>query len=171
MTVGGGVLFEQIFDPLFNAGMEMRRCLQTVNENTATEPDTATGACPCVGLMGPALAGGLARYEGIHGLIGDSLLSVRMVSGRGEIVAASRAQNPDLFWGIRGAGQNFGIVTEAVFRIYDLTASNIVNADYIFSGDKVEGFYEAMRSLSTKMPAELNLLTLMFYDNVFNEVS
>ncbi|KAF1980967.1 FAD-dependent oxidase [Aulographum hederae CBS 113979] len=151
MTIGGGVLFSEILDPLFDAGKEI-----------------PTGACPCVSVLGPALAGGLARYQGLYGLIGDNILSVRIVTGRGDVVTASSTENTDLFWAVKGAGLNFGVVSEATFKIHDNHARNIVNADYIFSGDKVEDFYQAMKDLSTKMPPELSLLSIVYFDRELN---
>ncbi|KAF2873888.1 FAD-dependent oxidase [Massariosphaeria phaeospora] len=148
MTIGGGVLFEAIIPPLYKAGKELQ-----------------TGACPCVSVLGPTLGGGLSRYEGIHGLITDALVSARVVTGVGNIVTASRTQNSDLFWGLQGAGFNFGVVVEATYEIYDLTnGGNVVNADYVFPAPANRSFYQAMKDVSATMPAELSLLSLLFYD-------
>lgn len=49
----------------------------------------------------------------------DNILSVRLTTATGETITVSNTSNPDLFWALRGAGQNFGIVTEATYRIYD----------------------------------------------------
>ena len=61
-------------------------------------------------MMGATLGGGIGRSHGIHGMIIDALVSVRLVTADGQIIEASEKTNSDLFWGIRGAGQNFGIV-------------------------------------------------------------
>ncbi len=55
----------------------------------------------------------------MHGLASDNLLSARIALASGEIVTASKEQNTDLFWAIRGAGPNFGIATEFTFRAHD----------------------------------------------------
>ena len=52
-----------------------------------------------------------------YGLTIDQLLSVDLVTAEGELVKASETKNADLFWGVRGGGGNFGIVTEFEFRL------------------------------------------------------
>ena len=55
-----------------------------------------------------------------HGLTIDQLVSVDLVTAEGEFVKASERENADLFWGVRGGGGNFGIVTEFEFRAVPL---------------------------------------------------
>jgi FAD/FMN-containing dehydrogenase len=69
------------------------------------------------GLAGLTLGGGIGWLMRKYGLTVDQLLSVDMITANGEFVKASASENPDLFWGIRGAGGNFGIVTEFEFRL------------------------------------------------------
>jgi FAD/FMN-containing dehydrogenase len=72
------------------------------------------------GLAGLTLGGGIGWIMRKHGLTIDRLLSVDVVTAAGEFVKASASQNPDLFWGVRGGGGNFGIVTEFEFRLCPL---------------------------------------------------
>ncbi|KAE8386654.1 hypothetical protein BDV23DRAFT_187058 [Aspergillus alliaceus] len=67
---------------------------------------------------GTTLGGGYGWLTGSYGLIIDNLLSVKMVLADGRVVTASITDNTDLFWAVRGAGQNFGVATEFVFKAY-----------------------------------------------------
>jgi FAD/FMN-containing dehydrogenase len=69
------------------------------------------------GLAGLTLGGGIGWLMRKHGLTIDQLLSVDLITADGEPVRASATENADLFWGIRGGGSNFGIVTEFEFRL------------------------------------------------------
>jgi FAD binding domain/Berberine and berberine like len=69
------------------------------------------------GLSGLTLGGGIGWLMRKHGLTIDQLLSVDLVTAEGEFVKASERENADLFWGVRGGGGNFGIVTEFELRL------------------------------------------------------
>ena len=69
------------------------------------------------GISGLTLGGGIGWLMRKHGLTIDQLVSVDLVTAEGELVRASRDENADLFWGVRGGGGNFGIVTEFEFRL------------------------------------------------------
>ena len=72
------------------------------------------------GLAGLTLGGGIGWLMRKFGLTIDQLLSVEMVTAGGEVVRASEGENADLFWGVRGGGGNFGVVTQFEFNLNPL---------------------------------------------------
>jgi hypothetical protein len=72
------------------------------------------------GLAGLTLGGGIGWLQRKYGLTIDQLLSVDLITAEGELVKASETENADLFWGIRGGGGNFGVVTKFEFRLNPL---------------------------------------------------
>jgi hypothetical protein len=76
-----------------------------------------SGIVTHTGLSGLTLGGGINWVMRKYGLTIDQLLSVDLVTAEGELVKASETENADLFWGVRGGGGNFGIVTDFEFRL------------------------------------------------------
>jgi FAD/FMN-containing dehydrogenase len=76
-----------------------------------------SGIVTHTGLSGLTLGGGINWLMRKYGLTIDQLLSVDLITAEGEFVKASASENEDLFWGIRGGGGNFGIVTNFEFRL------------------------------------------------------
>jgi FAD/FMN-containing dehydrogenase len=81
---------------------------------------TTGGQVSHTGVAGLTLGGGLGYLMGKHGATCDNLLSVDVVTADGEMLTASAEQNQDLFWAVRGAGANFGVVTSFRYRLYPL---------------------------------------------------
>jgi FAD/FMN-containing dehydrogenase len=72
------------------------------------------------GVAGLTLGGGMGRLQRKHGLTIDNLLAVDLVTADGRVVRASADEHPELFWGLRGAGANFGIAVGFRFRLHEL---------------------------------------------------
>ena len=79
-----------------------------------------TGVASVTGVAGLTLGGGFGYLSRKHGMSLDNLRSVDVVTARGELAHASEDENADLFWGIRGGGGNFGIVTSFEFDLHEL---------------------------------------------------
>jgi len=101
----------------------------------------------------------------------DVLQSVRLVTASGDLVTASEHENSDLFWGIRGAGMNFGIVVEATYHVPELTNNGeVMNADFLFLVNESTTVFEYFRSLEESLPAELSLILQVGYNINFGGV-
>jgi len=88
------------------------------------------GIVTTTGLAGLTLGGGIGWLMRKHGLTVDQLLSVELITAGGERVTASADENPDLFWGLRGGGGNFGVVTEFTFSLNPLPPAVLAGPIY-----------------------------------------
>lgn len=117
------------------------------------------------------LGGGLGVLYGIHGLLIDSLVSVRLVTAAGEAITVSDTEHPDLFWAIRGAGANFGVVTSATYRIYDQTNDGTrISARFEYSPASNRSVIEFYHTLDDECPPELYTSLTLSYNRTSDQV-
>jgi hypothetical protein len=81
---------------------------------------TTMGIATDTGVAGLTLGGGYGWLAGKYGLACDNLLSVDVVTAEGQLVTASESENSDLFWGVRGGGGNFGVVTSFEYQLHEV---------------------------------------------------
>ncbi|KAI4629525.1 uncharacterized protein J4E87_003789 [Alternaria ethzedia] len=108
-----------------------------------------TGNCNCVGALGAMLGGGYGNLMGEVGFGVDNIISMRVVIASGEILTASATSHPELFWALRGAGPNFGIVVSATVKATPATKEDrtaYIN-NLFFSPDKLEQVAQAIEDL------------------------
>jgi len=89
-----------------------------------------------------------------HGLAIDTLVEATVVAANGKILVANDKQNSDLFWGIRGGGSNFGIVTEFVMKVFPQRAT-VYGGVVVFSPGRSQRFLTSGGPGRRKMKASL----------------
>ena len=120
---------------------------------------TVGGIVTHTGVAGLTLGGGIGWLQRKHGLTIDQLLSVDLVTAEGEFARASETENPDLVWGLRGGGGNFGIVTEFEFRLHPV--GPIVFAGPIFwPMEQAERLLRFYRDWIAEAPDELMTIVI-----------
>jgi hypothetical protein len=119
---------------------------------------TVGGIVTHTGIAGLTLGGGIGWLTRKHGATVDNLLSANVVTAQGEFVTASKEENPDLFWAIRGGGGNFGIVTSFEYRLHPV--GPIVLAGPVFHS--LEHAPEVLRFYREFIAAAPDELTTIF---------
>ena len=141
VTIQGGAIVSEVVDAAYANGAQV-----------------LTGNCNCVGTLGAALGGGYSRLMGLYGLGVDNIISLNLVTAFGTTITVE-PKDTDLWWALRGAGPNFGIVTSAVLKSYPVpTAQNGAwLGPLIFTEDKLEALVTAINNLDILSPMAIFL--------------
>ena len=115
------------------------------------------GVVSTTGVAGLTLHGGVGHLRRKHGLSIDNLLSVDIVTADGEVRRASATENEDLFWAVRGAGSNFGVVTSFEFQAHLVGPDVMVGAIFYPLADLPE-LLPAWGDYMTSAPEEVSSL-------------
>jgi hypothetical protein len=122
---------------------------------------TTGGPVSMLGIAGYTLGGGLGWTSRSHGLACDNLLSADVVTAAGEQVYASAQENADLFWGLRGGGGNFGVVTSFEFQLHEL-GPDVLAGPIVHRMDAAPGLLRFWRDYMRDAPDELQCMPVIF---------
>jgi FAD/FMN-containing dehydrogenase len=117
------------------------------------------GVVSTTGVAGLTLHGGLGHLRRKYGLTIDNLLSVDIVTADGQFRKASATENEDLFWAVRGAGSNFGVVTSFEFQAHPVGPMVFVGAIFYPLEDATK-VLPAWRDFMAQAPEELSSLAI-----------
>ena len=121
---------------------------------------TTAGTVSHTGVAGLTLGGGFGRIARRHGLALDNVKAVELVTADGKLVRASAAENPDLFWGVRGGGGNFGIVTSFEFALHPMSRE-VIGGDLVFPMARARELLEFYTEFSLGAPDDLYIDAIM----------
>jgi FAD/FMN-containing dehydrogenase len=123
---------------------------------------TVLGFVSEVGVAGLTLGGGLGYLGRRFGWTVDNLEEVEIVTADGEIRIASRDQNADLFWAIRGAGANLGVVTRFTFRLHEV-GPIIYGGLIAWPFERADEILGAYRTITSEAPRELSVWMILLH--------
>ncbi len=135
---------------------------QLDHESTAHGLATTAGTFSITGAAGLTLSGGFGRLGRRFGLACDNVASFDIVTADGRFIRASDDENPDLYWGLRGGGGNFGVVTSIEYRLHPVDP--IVYGGYV--GWPIDQAREALRmyrDVAMEAPEVVNLIPNLYW--------
>ncbi len=117
---------------------------------------TTGGLVSTTGVAGLTLGGGIGWLQRKYGLSCDNLIAADLATADGEIVTVSEAEHPDLLWGLRGGGGNFGIVTSFVFALHPV--STVLGGLMLFPLERGQRVLSVFRDWAAEAPDEASML-------------
>src|SRR5829696_8800728 len=116
---------------------------------------TPLGVVSKTGIAGLTLGGGIGWLRRKYGLSSDNLVSVDVVTADGGFLTASETENEDLFWGIRGGGGNFGVVTSFEYRLYSV-GPEVIFCFVLYPGDRAREVLRFGEQYMAEAPDEVS---------------
>ncbi|MCW3110314.1 MAG: 6-hydroxy-D-nicotine oxidase [Segetibacter sp.] len=122
---------------------------------------TTGGVVASTGVAGLTLGGGVGWLVRKHGLSCDNLLEVQLVTADGKLVTANAEENSELFWGVRGCGTNFGVVTTMKFKLHKvgLVLAGIIAYPQTEAKEVLQFYREFVRKAPEEITLYANLTT------------
>ena len=114
---------------------------------------TTAGNVSHTGAGGLTLGGGMGWLARQHGLACDNVTGYEIVTAAGEILQVSAAEHPELYWGLRGGGGNFGVVTRFDFRLHR-TGTQALSAEFSFPLERAAEVLRGWRDLNSGAPRQ-----------------
>src|ERR671921_2081438 len=124
------------------------------HETQALGLATTLGVVSVTGIGGLTLGGGLGWLNGKYGLACDNLLSADVVTADGRLLTASDEENEDLFWGIRGGGGNFGVVTFFEYQLH--LVGSVIGGGLRYPAAQARDFLRFYHQFASTCPDELS---------------
>jgi FAD/FMN-containing dehydrogenase len=121
---------------------------------------TTAGTVSHTGVGGLTLGGGFGRLARRFGLALDNVRAVDVVTAHGKLLHASADENPDLYWGVRGGGGNFGIVTSFEFELHPMQRQ-VIGGSIVFPIDRGRELLRVYRDYSLGAPEDLYVDAIM----------
>lgn len=117
---------------------------------------TPLGINSTTGVAGLTLGGGFGWLSRKYGMTIDNLLSAEVITADGRQLNASESENADLFWGLRGGGGNFGVVTRFDFQLHPV-GPNVLSGLIVFPFEQAKSVISQFARFTETMPEELNV--------------
>jgi FAD/FMN-containing dehydrogenase len=117
---------------------------------------TPMGTASNTGIAGLTLGGGYGRLSRQFGLACDNLISAELITADGKRLRASAADNPDLFWALRGGGGNFGVVTSFEYQLHPV-ATQVFSGELTYPPDRLKSVLEYFADYAARAPRQLSL--------------
>jgi len=122
---------------------------------------TTGGAVSTTGIAGLTLGGGLGWLMRSYGMACDNLVAAEVVTADGQVVRASATESPDLFWGLRGGGGNFGIVTTFEYALHPV--STIFGGMLLYPLGRARDVLRVYRDVTASAPDALTVFAAMMH--------